>query len=332
MKKLAVLAVAASVLGLAPPAGPEPALAAGSSPQPAPTGDIGVRLEPMPNAPPANIRDRFYIVTHLNPGATLVRTITAINDTDEPQHLELYPAAATIEGTAFVVAADRTPNDLTQWTTVTPSTVDIPAGGTAPVEVAIRLPDNAPPGERYAVAWVSAHSRPGGQIAEINRVGIRMYVDIAPGGDPPSDFTLDPPSVLRGDDGRPVVTVLVTNTGRRALDVSGTVGLSHGPGGLSAAPVRVQQTLTLAPGARGPVSAVLDASLPGGDWTADVALASGAVERAGSFEINVPASLLASDNAAGASTATVWWLGGLGLAIAIGLYFVMRGRASVRRR
>jgi hypothetical protein len=333
MKKwLGALGVIA--LGLMLPAAPASAFVAGSvSPEPAPTGNIGVRLEPAPDAPSPDIRDRFYIVTHLNPGTTLTRTITAINDTDEPQHLELYAAAATIEDTSFIVGADRTPNDLTEWTTISPSTVDIPPGDTAPVEVTIRVPGTVPRGERYAVAWVSAHSMGEGQIAEINRVGIRMYVDIAPGGDPPSNFMLESPSVLRDKEGRPVVTVDVTNTGERALDVSGTIALTHGPGGLSSAPVRVQQVLTLAPGAHGQVSAVLDASLPGGDWTAEAVMASGAVQRQASFPVTVPASLLGIENASSTTPAMVWWLGltGVGLAIAIGLSFYVRGRASVRR-
>jgi hypothetical protein len=74
------------------------------------------------------------------------------------------------------------------------------------------------------------------------------------------------------------VTAQVHNTGGRALDVSGTLSLSDGPGSLSAGPFPAQLGSTLAPGQTTTVSVSLDKQLPDGPWNADLKLKSGLLE------------------------------------------------------
>ena len=102
----------------------------------------------------------------------------------------------------------------------------------------IAVPIDAAPGERYAVVWAETRSTPSeGGITQVNRVGIRIYLAIGAGGPPAADFTIDSLTAIRSADGRPMVVATVHNTGGRALDMSGTLELSAGPGGLSAGSV-----------------------------------------------------------------------------------------------
>jgi hypothetical protein len=72
---------------------------------------------------------------------------------------------------------------------------------------------------------------------------------------------------------------MVHNTGGRALDLSGTLRLSGGPGGLNAGPFPANLGVTLAIGDTEPVTIPLDRRLPRGPWDAHVSLRSGLLER-----------------------------------------------------
>jgi hypothetical protein len=111
----------------------------------------------------------------------------------------------------------------------------------------------------------------------VNRVGIRVYLDIGPGGDPPSDFRIAQLTPGRTEDGMPVVKATVNNTGERALDLGGRMWLSDGPGGLNAGPFPAQVGTTLAPGDSAPVMVMLDNRLPDGPWKVKLMLESGRV-------------------------------------------------------
>ena len=84
------------------------------------------------------------------------------------------------------------------------------------------------------------------------------------------------------------------NTGGRALDMSGTLRLLAGPGGLNAGPFPAQLGTTLAIGAIEPVTILLDKRLPAGPWKARVDLHSGLVERHSQATITFPAAREAS--------------------------------------
>jgi hypothetical protein len=85
-----------------------------------------------------------------------------------------------------------------------------------------------------------------------------------------------------------VVSALVRNTGGRALDLTGELRLTDGPGGLSGGPFPAELGTTLAPGDSSPVTVVLDEAIRGGPWQAWLALRSGATERAVEASLTLP--------------------------------------------
>jgi hypothetical protein len=158
--------------------------------------------------------------------------------------------------------------------------------------VTIAVPRNAPPGEQYGVIWAETRSSApaGGGITRISRVGIRLYLSIGPGGAPASGFTIESLTGKRSPDGQPEVLASVHNTGGRALDMSGSLQLSAGPGGLSAGPFPANLGTTLAIGATEPIMIMLDRQIPDGPWHALVTLRSGLIERSARATINFPAT------------------------------------------
>jgi hypothetical protein len=255
-------------------------------------GSIGVQLFDVPLSAYSDPRARLYIIDHLHPGTTIHRRIEISNTTASSMHIVTYPAAATISQGAFVGAAAHTPNELSTWTSVLPGASNIPSGGHAIATVTIAVPRNAPPGEQYGVVWAETRSAPpaGGGITQVSRVGIRLYLSIGPGGAPASEFTIDSLIGKRSPDGQPMVVASVHNTGGRALDMSGTLQLSSGPGGLSAGPFAANLGTTLAIGATEPIIIMLDKQIPDGPWHALVTLRSGLLQRSARATISFPAT------------------------------------------
>jgi hypothetical protein len=139
------------------------------------------------------------------------------------------------------------------------------------------------------VVWAETRSvPPGGGITQVDRVGIRIYLDIGPGGPPAADFTIDSLTAVRSADGRPMVVATVHNTGGRALDMSGTLELSAGPGGLSAGPFPAELGVTLGVGDTEKVAIPLDEQIPSGPWDARIVLRSGLLERSAKAHITFP--------------------------------------------
>ena len=242
-------------------------------------GSIGVQLLNVPIGARYDPRARLYVVDHLHPGTVIHRLIEVSNATASTRAIALYTAAATIGHGAFVGAAAHTPNDLSTWTTITPSASEIPAGGHLNARVTIAVPRDASPGEQYAVAWAETRTvPPGGQgITQVSRVGIRLYLSVGPGGPPPSKFKIESLTAGRAGNGQPMVVATVHNTGGRALDMYGTLQLTDGPGGLSAGPFPANLGVTLAIGDTEPIKIILDKRLPAGPWNARVTLHSGLI-------------------------------------------------------
>jgi hypothetical protein len=284
---LASLAFAAAILA--------PATAAvAAAPSPAPSalaaGGIGLRLVDVPVSASSDPRAQLYIVDHLAPSTVIHRRIEVSNTTNSVAHVVLYAAAATIEHGSFLGSAGHTPNDLSTWTSVVPGVSDIPAGGHLIATVTIAVPSDAAPGEQYGVVWAEVRSAPtvGGGVIEVNRVGIRLYLSVGPGGAPAADFTIDSLTAERSSDGEPVVLAAVHNTGGRALDMSGTLELASGPGGLSAGPFPATLGTTLAIGQTELVRIALDTQIPAGPWDARITLRSGLLERSARATITFP--------------------------------------------
>jgi hypothetical protein len=253
-------------------------------------GGIGLRLLDVPTAAKLDPRARIYVVDHLAPGTVIHRRIEIGNTTASGARVVLYPAAASLGKGSFLGAAGHARNELSTWTRVQPGAIKIAGGQRMKAVVTIAVPRDAAPGERYGVVWAEVRSTPqtAGGITQVNRVGIRLYLSVGPGGGPPAGFKINAVTATRSRDGQPTVIATVHNTGGRALDMSGTLRLGAGPGGLKAGPFPANLGTTLAIGATEPVTILLDKRLPAGPWKARVDLRSGLVQRHAQAAITFP--------------------------------------------
>ncbi|MFH8386759.1 peptidase [Kitasatospora sp. NPDC018058] len=309
--------MATAVLALICGASTATAEGQGQTPPPAVEGNIGLKLLDAPLDRESDPRAHMYIVDHLAPGTVIHRRLLVTNTSDVDQHVDLYAGSAAVNSGTFIVDADRTPNELTTWVSVDdcvsdadvssrttdcgtpgtrpptpPSTAvrDIPAHGTAVVRVSVRVPSNASAGERYAVLWaqVAGLGGPDGNVRLVNRVGARIYLDVGPGGEPPSDFRIEELTPARESDGTPKLVAKVHNTGKRALDLTGSMSMTDGPGSLSAGPFAVNLGTTLGIDETEPVTVPLDRKLPDGPWKVHLTLASGLVRHTATATITFP--------------------------------------------
>lgn len=240
-------------------------------------GTIGIRIGDVADDPNQDPRARIYIVDHVPPGGTLTRDVTISNGTDQTQDVDVYAGPAEIDDGVFAVADKGVTSALSSWVDVGPSPVVIDSGQEAVVPVTITVPADAPEGEFYGVVWAAvATGTDSNGITSISRVGVRIYLSVGEGNGPPADFTISDLTAQRGPDGTAAVVAHVNNTGGRAVDLSGSLELTGGPGGLSA-PTVESEVATVAPGSDGRVVFELpdSAALPDGPWTAQVQLASG---------------------------------------------------------
>ena len=255
-------------------------------------GGVGIRLLEAPVERESDPRARRSIVDHVAPGASFSRRFEVSNTTDGQRLIAIYAAGADVVGGAFVPADGRTQNELSGWITLDTQNADLGAGETVQPRLTITVPPTATAGERYAVVWAELPpSRPpAGGVAVVNRVGLRIYLSVGPGGEPKTDFVIESLTAERDAQRRPVVKATVRNTGGRALDLSGNLRLRNGPGGLSAGPFDARLGTTLAIGATAPVTIPLDPSLPDGPWTARIELRSSTTVRTAEALITFPAN------------------------------------------
>jgi hypothetical protein len=295
---LSALMVVAAVSIAATTALASPAHALGKPPP----GSFGVRLVDVPIDEAGNPRALRYIIDHLHPGATIRRRILVANFSSRTAQVAIYPDAATISRGSFIGDAGQTRSDLTTWTTTSRRSVSLSPRASTLVTVTIQVPPDATSGERYGVIWAQetshARSSSGVTITEVNRVGIRIYLSVGPGGAPPSNFAIGSLTATRSVPGQPVVRALVHNTGGRALDITGYLKLSQGPGGITAGPYKIQTNVTLAPGQSWRVTTALSKQLPDGPWRAQIALTSGLTKRNATATIRFPGAAVKAKPAA----------------------------------
>jgi hypothetical protein len=179
---------------------------------------------------------------------------------------------------------------LTSWVCLEPTSLDVPPASNVPVEATITVPPTASSGERYAVIWAqdSSPANQPGSVRMINRVGLRIYLDVGPGGEPPSDFQIKDLAGSRTAGGTPEVVADVRNTGGRALDMTGALSLTNGPGSLSAGPFSATLGTTLGINHTERVTVPLDKRLPDGPWTAHLTLSSGLVQHEATAVLTFP--------------------------------------------
>jgi hypothetical protein len=297
---------------------------------------VGIRLLNAPTSRSGDPRAHLYIIDHVHPGTTLTRRVELTNATGQPELVALYAAGADIQRGQFRFLDGHDLNELAGWTSVQPDHVQLPPGGSALATVTISVPGSASAGERYAVVWAELprRSATGGGVAAVNRVGIRIYLSVGPGGEPVSDFMIESLSAQRTLDGRPMVVARVRNTGSRAVDLSGELRLTAGPGGLSAGPYAVQHGTTLGLGQAEPVLVPVDPAIPAGPWRATLMLRSGLVQRTASATIIFPDTPGSATAAVPATTSrAAGWrtllAGGGFVLLSVWIYRLWRGR---RRR
>jgi hypothetical protein len=242
-------------------------------------GSFGIRLVDVPVSEEADSRAWRYIVDFLHPGAVIHRRIAVQNETPKAAVVQVYEGPATISHGEFIGEAGQASDDLTTWTSVSHPVLRLRPWETVMDMVTIQVPRWASEGERYGAIWAQESStapEPSGlRFLEVNRVGVRIYLDIGPGGAPPTKIAITSITGGQAPGGSPEVVVGVRDNGTRAIDVSGYLALSHGPGGFSAGPIRLQPPLTLGPGQSGQMRAVLSRLTPAGSWQANVTLQSG---------------------------------------------------------
>lgn len=322
---MTLLATLALLAALAPSAAGTPIQAG----KPAHRDRFGIKLLDAPVSRRKDPRARVGIVDHLKPGTVITRRIQVNNVSPKTHAIDVYPAAATIQHHALVPAPDRTPNELTSWVSTEHNRVQVPPWGQANVRVMIRVPRLASRGERYAIVWAQESAPPTAHrnLGMVNRVGIPIYLDIGPGGEPPSDMSIQSLTPERARNGRPQVIAQVRNTGERALTISGKLWLSDGPGGLRAGPYPATLGVTLAPGDVAPVTVVLDPRLPNGPWKARMVLQSGLVVKTATAKITFPVTGIGVSVALASAPRYGVPIGiALVLAVAGGLFLVWRRR------
>ncbi|PKW26549.1 hypothetical protein [Phycicoccus duodecadis] len=293
---------------------------------------IGIRLVDAPVATRDNPRARVYIIDHVSPGDTVERHIEISNDTGAPAGVAVYAAAAKIQSGSFVGLEGDTPNDLSTWTTLSTPRLQLADGAKQLVAVTITVPRDAAPGEQYAVLWAQTTSGGKAAITQVSRVGIRVYLSVGPGGEPASAFTIESLTARRDASGVPTVAATVRNTGGRALDLSGTLTLDDGPGGLSAGPFPVTLGTTLGRGQSAPVTVALDRQLPAGPWAATLHVTSGLLTESAQASLTFPAAGRSGPVVPVEQHASLWWWVVLLLIVLLGVLGVLGAIWTMSRR
>jgi len=251
---------------------------------------IGIRLLGVPGASPDSL-GRLYVVDQMAPGTSVTRTVEIYNTTPAAAEISVYAAGASIVRGNFAFAPADVQDELSNWTSASSKVVRLAPGTEAPDTLTINVPSSASAGERYAVLWAQVSALPAttGGVQLVNRVGVRMYVSIGPGGAARSNFEIVGLTAERSASGARVVVATVRNTGQATLDVTGDLTLSKGPDGLRAGPFAAELDGVLAPHSSEPVTARVDAALPRGPWRAHIALSSGFIHRSAVATITFPA-------------------------------------------
>ncbi|MDO3703751.1 hypothetical protein Q3W71_18965 [Micromonospora sp. C28SCA-DRY-2] len=316
---------------LAAPPGAEPTRGDGSpSAPPGPAASVGIRLLDAPVNRRDDTRAHRYIVDHVKPGTTIKRRVVVENSSELHRRVALYAAAAEVTGAGFAFAPDRTANELSSWIGIAPTEEALAPDEEVEAVVTIAVPRDAEAGERYAVVWAEVPGVDGRDVRNVGRAGIRVYLSVGPGGEPPSGFEVGPLTGGREADGTPFVTAEVRNTGRRALDLAGELWLSEGPGGLSAGPVKAEAK-TLPLGGRTTVRVALDRRLPDGPWSAKLALASGWTKRTATGTVTFGATPAAASAADRSDPVLTGGLVTSALVLALFAVYAYRRRARFRQ-
>src|ERR1700759_2766495 len=256
----------------------------------APQNQFGIKLLQAPASEAGDPGADIYVTDHLNPGTDVKRDFQVSNTGDNKVTLSLYPAAAAVTGGTFKFAAGHTQNSVTTWVQLSRKSVTLAPHSTATVTATVDVPKDASSGNQYGVIWAEQDMKGAGNVNLVSRVGIRMYLNIGPGGAPPAGFTVGTPTTSKAANGTHLISVPVKNTGGRAIDVRGSVSLANGPGGLQAGPFNPQSMDTLAPRQSHPVTFALSSKLPDGPWQATFTFKSDLITKTEKVTLNLAAN------------------------------------------
>ena len=139
-------------------------------------GGLGIRISQIPSASANTPNSGIYIVSRLLPSTSVTQRLAVSNSSNIAMHVTIYPGPATNIDGIFLPQAEGTSNELTSWTTVSPSVIDLAPKSYKEVTVTINVPSVITPSEAFGVIWASVSAAPGASgITSVNRVGIRMY-------------------------------------------------------------------------------------------------------------------------------------------------------------
>ena len=253
------------------------------------SGGIGIRLSGVPTDSSSDPFARLYIIDRLAPGTSIRRQVEVSNSTQSTANVAIYAAGASLGDDGFTFAPGHIQDQLSSWTSMSRDVVSLLPGADASETVTVEVPKDASSGEDYAVIWaqVSAPSADAG-VTLVNRVGVRMYVSIGLGGTPPPNFTVAALNAQRSVTGTPFVAATVHNSGQGPLDISGSLTLSKGPGGIRGGPFPVTLGSLVAPGGSELATVVLERGFPNGPWKAVIRLTSGGTFRSATATLTFP--------------------------------------------
>jgi hypothetical protein len=330
MRRLLGTVMLAVVAGTVTPAA---VAAAATQPETGPVQRFGTRLVDVPVSEAGNPRALQYIIDYLPTGTTIHRRILVMNGETRTAHFTVYPDAAQISNEEFIGDAGATRSELTGWISVQHPAVTLAPGGSEMDMITIKVPQGATRGEHYGLIWVQqtalVRRTNGVGVNEVARVGIRIYLAVGTGGAPPTVFAITSITGSRSATGQPSLVVRVDDTGGRAVDLSGTLRLTGGPGDSSAGPYPARKVITLAPGQSGNMSFVPPKSLPDGPWQAKVTLVSGITTTTGTQTVQFGGVVTAQTG-----LGLMAW-GGIALGIAVlglGLVAILVRRHAPRHR
>lgn len=257
------------------------------------------------------------------PGGMLERTVRVSNGGLTAQTVDVYTGAASMRSGQFTLDGPGSTNRLTSWTSLDKQRISLAPGEGADVKVTVRVPADAPTGDRSAVVWAQPAAGAGGGVA--TRVGVRVNLRVEPRAGTIADFAIDRLTAERDSDGQAVVVAGIRNTGGWAVEVGGELTLSDGPGGRTLGPVYAEEAVVAA-GAAGTVRFRIadSADLPAGPWQASVKLRSGAIERAHTASVTFPTPDTGGTGSLGSlgsvglgsSNSPLMWVAGVGAAAA----------------
>ena len=286
-------------------------------------GSLGATLALLPAD-----QDGSWITLEVEPGDAVAGRAVVRNLTDRAQTavLTAVDATTTGDGTFTLAGDDEARAGVGRWTSVDADRVTLAPGEQRVVRYRVRVPAGAEPGD-YAGGLVARAEGAGSRedaggvtVTVVERVGLRVYVDVAGA----RDGTLSVDAVEADTAGGSLVKdalalpsalearFTVRHDGNvRYDDLRGSVELRRGD---SVVQARELALGTLLPGAERPVSVRLP--LPGfsaGDWTLEVRLD-------GEPPVTVQAHV-------GVSAWRVWAAGGI-----VGLGLIGAGAGVARRR